>query len=150
MERYIRDQLKLFHCQTEELSFTAQTPIGPKPMRNFLLRIPGTGSRPVVISGHYDTKILPNFTGANDGGSSAGLLMELARVLCNAGKQRDPVWVLWLDGEQKKYANEVGTMNIFFVIDGKLITPPTDGTILEGITRESVIPDGRRRVAGRD
>ncbi|MFN8284211.1 MAG: branched-chain amino acid aminotransferase [Chitinophagales bacterium] len=47
--------------------------------------------------------------------------------------------VLWLDGEQKKYANEVGTMNIFFVIDGKLITPETDGTILEGITRNSVI-----------
>jgi branched-chain amino acid aminotransferase len=47
--------------------------------------------------------------------------------------------VLWLDGEQKKYANEVGTMNIFFVIDGKLITPETDGTILEGITRDSVI-----------
>ncbi len=100
MERYIRDQLKLFHCETEELTFTAQTPIGPKPMRNFLVRIPGTGSRPVVISGHYDTKILPNFTGANDGGSSAGLLMELARVLCNAGKQRDPVWLLWLDGEE--------------------------------------------------
>lgn len=47
--------------------------------------------------------------------------------------------VLWLDGEQKKYANEVGTMNIFFVIDGKLTTPETDGTILEGITRNSVI-----------
>jgi branched-chain amino acid aminotransferase len=40
---------------------------------------------------------------------------------------------------KKKYANEVGTMNIFFVIDGKLITPETDGTILEGITRDSVI-----------
>lgn len=47
--------------------------------------------------------------------------------------------VLWLDGEHKKYANEVGTMNIFFVIDGKLITPETDGSILEGITRDSVI-----------
>ncbi len=47
--------------------------------------------------------------------------------------------VLWLDGEHKKYANEVGTMNIFFVIDGKLVTPETDGTILEGITRDSVI-----------
>jgi branched-chain amino acid aminotransferase len=47
--------------------------------------------------------------------------------------------VLWLDGEHKKYANEVGTMNIFFVIDGKLVTPETDGTILEGITRSSII-----------
>lgn len=47
--------------------------------------------------------------------------------------------VLWLDGEHKKYASEVGTMNIFFVIDGKLITPETDGTILEGITRDSII-----------
>ena len=51
--------------------------------------------------------------------------------------------VLWLDGEHKKYVNEVGTMNIFFAIDGKLITPETDGTILEGITRDSVITIAR-------
>ena len=44
--------------------------------------------------------------------------------------------VLWLDGNEFKYAQEVGTMNIFFVIDDVVITPPTDGAILKGITRD--------------
>lgn len=47
--------------------------------------------------------------------------------------------VLWLDGLEGKYLEEVGTMNIFAVIDGKLITPELVGTILDGVTRDSVI-----------
>jgi branched-chain amino acid aminotransferase len=47
--------------------------------------------------------------------------------------------VLWLDGCQFKYIEEVGTMNIFFVIDGEVITPPLEGSILGGITRDSVL-----------
>ncbi|HET6527797.1 MAG TPA: branched-chain amino acid aminotransferase, partial [Balneolaceae bacterium] len=47
--------------------------------------------------------------------------------------------VLWLDGLEHKYVEEVGTMNIFFVIDGTLITPELRGTILSGITRDSII-----------
>lgn len=47
--------------------------------------------------------------------------------------------VLWLDGMEGKYLEEVGTMNIFAVIDGKLITPELVGTILDGVTRDSVI-----------
>ncbi|MEO6759820.1 MAG: aminotransferase class IV, partial [Saprospiraceae bacterium] len=43
------------------------------------------------------------------------------------------------DAEEKKYVQEVGTMNLFFVMDGKVITPATTGTILRGITRESFI-----------
>lgn len=75
---------------------------------------------------------------AKAAGNYAGTLypVELARKM----GYKD---VLWLDGEHKKYANEVGTMNIFFVVDGKLITPETDGTILEGITRDSVITIAR-------
>ncbi len=46
---------------------------------------------------------------------------------------------LWLDGKTGKYIEEVGSMNIFFVIDGILYTPPLEGSILPGITRESVI-----------
>ena len=45
--------------------------------------------------------------------------------------------VMWMDAVEKKYVQEVGTMNLFFVIDGKVITPATTGTILRGITRES-------------
>ena len=47
--------------------------------------------------------------------------------------------VLWLDAIEHKYIQEVGTMNIFFKVDGKFITPKRDGTILDGITRMSVI-----------
>jgi branched-chain amino acid aminotransferase len=47
--------------------------------------------------------------------------------------------VLWLDGVHRKYIEEVGSMNIFFKIDGKIVTPMLNGSILPGITRNSVI-----------
>ena len=47
--------------------------------------------------------------------------------------------VLWLDGVERKYIEEVGSMNIFFKIDGKIVTPMLSGSILPGITRDSVI-----------
>ena len=47
--------------------------------------------------------------------------------------------VLWLDGKEFNYVQEVGTMNIFFKIDGRFHTPSLDGAILHGITRKSVI-----------
>lgn len=47
--------------------------------------------------------------------------------------------LLWLDSEHHKYIQEVGAMNIFFVINGKIVTPELDGGFLEGITRASII-----------
>lgn len=47
--------------------------------------------------------------------------------------------VLWLDGVHRKYIEEVGAMNIFFKINGRLITPELNGSILPGVTRDSVI-----------
>ena len=47
--------------------------------------------------------------------------------------------VLWLDGIERRYIEEVGTMNIFFVIDDELVTPELNGSILSGVTRDSVI-----------
>jgi len=47
--------------------------------------------------------------------------------------------VLWLDALEKKYVEEVGTSNIFFLINDELITPPLEGSILPGVTRDSVI-----------
>jgi branched-chain amino acid aminotransferase len=47
--------------------------------------------------------------------------------------------VLWLDGEERKYVEEVGSMNIMFKIDGEIYTAPTDGTVLPGVTRDSII-----------
>ncbi|MFN4257190.1 MAG: branched-chain amino acid aminotransferase [Saprospiraceae bacterium] len=45
--------------------------------------------------------------------------------------------VMWMDAVEHKYVQEVGTMNLFFVIDGKVVTPATTGTILRGITRDT-------------
>ena len=47
--------------------------------------------------------------------------------------------VLWLDGVERKYIEEVGAMNIFFKINGKIVTPMLTGSILPGITRNSTI-----------
>jgi branched-chain amino acid aminotransferase len=52
--------------------------------------------------------------------------------------------VLWLDAVERRYVEEVGTMNIFFVIDGKIVTPPLGGSILAGITRDSVLALARQ------
>lgn len=47
--------------------------------------------------------------------------------------------VLWLDGVERKYVEEVGTMNAMFVVDNEVYTAPIDGTVLPGITRDSCI-----------
>ena len=47
--------------------------------------------------------------------------------------------VLWLDGIERKYIEEVGTMNVFFIINGEIVTPMLEGSILPGITRMSTI-----------
>lgn len=47
--------------------------------------------------------------------------------------------VLWLDGQELKYVQEVGAMNMMFLIDDKLVTAPLDGAILPGITRDSIL-----------
>ena len=55
------------------------------------------------------------------------------------GRMQGFAQVLWLDGIEHRYVEEVGAMNIFFRIDGKVITPSLVGTILPGVTRASVI-----------
>jgi branched-chain amino acid aminotransferase len=54
-------------------------------------------------------------------------------------KKKGFTQVLWLDGIERKYVEEVGTMNLFFLFDDELATPPLEGTILPGVTRDSVI-----------
>ena len=54
-------------------------------------------------------------------------------------KDRGYAQVLWLDGIERKYIEEVGTMNVFFKIGGEIITPDLSGSILPGITRDSAI-----------
>jgi Zn-dependent M28 family amino/carboxypeptidase len=99
-QQYILSTLKQCRCEVTEDNFTARTPRGQVGMKNIIARFPGTSGRAIAITGHYDTKIFDfHFVGANDGGASAGFLLELARVL--AGKPRkDDVYLVWFDGEE--------------------------------------------------
>ncbi len=88
----------------------------------------------ILVEEHY-TRSAKGGTGfAKTGGNYAASLIageEAHKKGCDQ--------VLWLDAEYRKYVEEVGSMNIMFVIDGKIVTPPLDGTILPGITRDSVL-----------
>ena len=98
---YLLAQLKTRGCEIVRDEFTAQTPLGPVRMVNIIARFKGTSGRAVAISGHYETKKLPgvNFVGANDGGASAGFLLEMARVLAGS-KLHNDVYLVWFDGEE--------------------------------------------------
>jgi Zn-dependent M28 family amino/carboxypeptidase len=101
LEAYIRAEAARLGWQLIPDPFTATTPLGPMKMSNIIARRRGTSGRIIVISGHYDTKIMPGilFVGANDGGSSTGLLLELARSLAGAPR-KDDVYLVWFDGEE--------------------------------------------------
>ena len=71
---------------------------------------------------------------AKTGGNYAGSLLATRQATQNGYSQ-----VLWLDAGEHRFVEEVGAMNIFFVLDGKLVTPALGGTILHGITRKSVL-----------
>ena len=105
-EAFLRDHFK--HDQLEEDAFTASTPIGPVPMRNFIVRFPGKKDGVIVLATHYETNYWLkniNFVGANDGGSTTGLLMAIGdqlRAQTAGGKKLDgySVWLLFDDGEE--------------------------------------------------
>ncbi len=99
LQTYILSQLKLSGCQVSEDRFNGQTPNGPVPMRNLLCRFPGKSGKAIVYSGHYDTKTVPQFVGANDGGSSTGFLLEMAAALAGAPR-KDDVYLIFFDGEE--------------------------------------------------
>ena len=100
VQNYVRSQLQGFGCAVEEDNFNADTEVGTLAMDNIVAKIPGTGQGIILLMTHYDTKRLDNFVGAEDGGSSTGLMLEMARVLCSRPKQANAVWIAFLDGEE--------------------------------------------------
>jgi len=98
---YIVGQLEGYGYQVEQDAFDAATPYGRKAMVNLIARRSGGGKPIVALASHYDTKYYENLTflGANDGGSSTGLLLELARVLAGRDDGLD-YWLVFLDGEE--------------------------------------------------
>jgi branched-chain amino acid aminotransferase len=71
---------------------------------------------------------------AKTGGNYASSLKAAEEAAAKGCEQ-----VLWLDGVERKYVEEVGSMNMMFLLDGKLCTAALDGSILPGITRDSII-----------
>lgn len=96
------------HDALEEDAFTADTPIGPVNMRNFIVRFPGAKDGAIVLATHYETNYFLkniNFVGANDGAATTGLLMALAdrlRTQTAGGKRLEgySVWLVFFDGEE--------------------------------------------------
>ena len=82
--------------------FTDHTPEGQKPFANVLATLPGTGDEWIVLLSHFDTKckIADGFQGANDGGSSTALLLEIAAALQASAPRRLNVLCAFLDGEE--------------------------------------------------
>jgi Zn-dependent M28 family amino/carboxypeptidase len=68
-------------------------------MKNIVVKLPGTSSGIILYTTHYDTVRIPNFVGADDGGSSTGTMLELARLFC-ARKNSLNVWIVFFDGEE--------------------------------------------------
>lgn len=99
--RWIVQQLQQDGCRVEQDAFLASTPDGSIKMTNIIAKIPGTRPDVIMITGHYDTKLFTNFrfVGANDGGSSAAFLIEMARVL-GRRSHKYTYWVVFFDGEE--------------------------------------------------
>ncbi|MDL4839581.1 branched-chain amino acid aminotransferase [Aquibacillus rhizosphaerae] len=94
------------------------------------------GINPVKISVENDfVRAVKGGTGEAKTAGNYASSLKAQELVSNEGYAQ----VLWLDGLEKKYIEEVGSMNVFFKINGEVITPELNGSILEGVTRNSVI-----------
>ncbi len=88
----------------------------------------------IMVEDHY-VRAVPGGTGeAKTGGNYASSLKAGLEA-----KQKGFDQVLWLDGRERRYIDEVGAMNMFFVYGRKIVTAPLSGSILSGVTRDSVL-----------
>jgi glutaminyl-peptide cyclotransferase len=100
---YIVGELKSYGLNVTLDEFTPVTPLGERKMINVTAELPGESSDVIILSSHYDTKLFKEFrfVGANDGGSSTGALLEMARVMAQSGqKPRFTYWFVFFDGEE--------------------------------------------------
>ncbi|WP_028510349.1 branched-chain amino acid aminotransferase [Ruminococcus sp. NK3A76] len=118
--------------------------VGVKPADHYLFFIILSPSGPYYSTGLDPVKIYveQKYVRAVRGGT--GFAKTAANYAISLKGQdeahnQDYEQVLWLDGVEQKYIEEVGSMNIFFVIDGEVITPELTGSVLPGITRKSAL-----------
>ena len=118
--------------------------LGVRPSKNYKFMIilspvgayydEGINPVKIAVENKYVRAVLGGTGEAKTGGNYAASLMAQELVAGDGFAQ-----VLWLDGVEKKYIEEVGSMNVFFKINGEIITPALTGSILQGVTRDSVI-----------
>lgn len=118
--------------------------IGVEPSNNYKLMVmlspvgayykEGINPVSIAVENNYIRAVRGGTGEAKTGGNYAAALKAQELVAEEGFAQ-----VLWLDGIEKKYIEEVGSMNVFFKIDGEVVTPALNGSILEGVTRNSVI-----------
>jgi glutaminyl-peptide cyclotransferase len=101
LQDYLLSELKSYNCTVDVDVFSSDTPIGSVPMKNIVVKIPGQKPGIILLGTHYDTKRMENFVGADDSGSSTGVMLEIARLLCT---QKEPgkysVWIAFFDAEE--------------------------------------------------
>lgn len=115
--------------------------IGMRAATSYKFMIIGSPSAPLFskpINLWAEKKFIRAVEGGTGEAKAAGNYAAAIRPT-EIAKEKGYDQVLWLDAMEHNYIQEVGTMNIFFKIDGKIITPSLDGAILSGITRMSVI-----------
>jgi len=115
------------HPSTEYLYFIVTGPVGAYYAKGF---------EPVSIL------VEENYIRATRGGlgeAKTGANYAASILAAKEAKAKGFDQVLWLDAERRRFVEEVGTMNIFFVFGGELVTPPLSGSILPGVTRDSAI-----------
>lgn len=118
--------------------------VGVKPADHYLFLIIlspsgayySTGLNPVKI---YVEKKYVRAVRGGTGFAKTAANYAISLIGQEEAHKQDYEQVLWLDGVEQKYIEEVGSMNIFFVIDGEVITPKLQGSVLPGITRKSAI-----------
>ena len=100
-EAFLKAQFR--HDDLEEDTFTTDTPAGPMTMHNFIVKFPGKKDGIIVLASHYETNYpLRNihYVGANDGGSTTGLLIEMANYFRGHTLDGYSVWLVFTDGEE--------------------------------------------------
>jgi Zn-dependent M28 family amino/carboxypeptidase len=99
---YIEEQLESSGWKVVEQAFSDQTPRGEMKFVNLIATFGASAKPSFILCSHYDTKIFDSFTfvGANDGGSSTGLLLEMARVLALEPRLAQKIELVFFDGEE--------------------------------------------------
>jgi hypothetical protein len=100
---YIMGELKSYGLNVTTDEWTATTPVGPKQMVNITAELKGDTDDVIMLASHYDTKYYKDirFVGANDGGSSTGAVMEMARVIAaRTPKPHFTYRFVFFDGEE--------------------------------------------------